>query len=280
MAIRKFFNKDNIIQSIILFIFVISYILFIVFIKTNAIVAYVCGIIIFLCLFASFISPLISKDRITVFGWIEMSVNFVATVILLSAYIAAIENDNLRNTLIPIAASSIGGLLTLFGVAITIKYNRITNEENYLKKIKPYIFIVSDVTWSSLPKDKKEHTVINVDESKSDIKKAKSNCKTNLYNFDYIFIGCSDISMCTFYGIEINNSYLIKFDFEKVILKNSYVLIQIDYPFSFKGKINKINFILEDMLQNQYVSTMRYSIEKNGNANKIKFESIYDIHRY
>ena len=274
---KKIFNKETIISSIWLVIYLSAFICLLVALPNKfQMMAFISTVVIFSCSVFTVFRPLISKDKIKVFDWVEIIVNLPLTILLISAYIASIQEDNLRNTLIPIVAATIGGLLTLFGVGITIKYNRLAKQEEYLRQIKPYIFVVSDLTWSSIAKDKKETAQILVNEKMSTFKDSIGEKKT--YEIKYLRLGCSDISMCAFSGIVINKHNLIKFDFERILLKNSYVHLHIYHRFEFSEEIQSVELLLEDMLHNPYVAEARFTIsEPNNGVSSILIESLYDI---
>lgn len=272
------FIRNVIIECLLLITYIIACIFFITsFLDNNGLGSGVFGAILLSCFLYIIIRLLIVKRRISVLEWVEATFNFVSFLILLVAFIASIENNDLRNTLIPVAASAIGGLIALFGVAITIKYNRIAREEQYLRTIRPHIFIISDMTWRSVDKSKKEYQKIEVNDEKTNVKRARDS--KGKYRFDYILIGSSDISMCSFYGILINEKYLVKFEFEQIITKECRVCIEVDFCFAFDEKIESIDFVLEDMLANLYLAETRFSFgesDKKG-PTLIHFDSLYDI---
>ena len=278
MKNKSNFIRNIIIEGLILIVYIISYIFFIAsFLHNNGLGSGVFGAVLLACFLYIIIRLLTIKRRIKVLEWIEVSFNFVSFLILLVAFIASIESDNLRNTLIPIAASAIGGLITLFGVAITIKYNRIAQEEQYLRTIRPHIFIISDMTWRSIDNSKKEYLRIEVNDERTNLKRAKEN--KGKYKFNYILIGSSDISMCSFYGILINKKYLVKFEFEQIITKESRTSIEVDYCFAFEEKMESIDFVLGDMLANLYLAETRFSFDKSDKKGPalIHFDSLFDI---
>ena len=240
------------------------------------VVLYISGVFIIVFSLISIIRPLTTKGKITVCEWIDIAIGFVVTVVLLVPFISSIGDEILRNTTVAISSAVIGGVLTLFGVAITIKYNRLAKEEEYLRQIKPYIYIVGDESWNTLVDSKKETGELNVKDEFSDTQRAKKEKK--YYDFKPIIIGCSDIVTCTFDGILINDEYIIKFDYERVLLKGSFTKFFINYQFVYKEEIASVKLILSDLLKNVYTANVNFIIDKTDKNNKqIKINSVYDI---
>lgn len=224
-------------------------------------------------LFVTIVRPLVSNRKIAICEWVEIGFNFVVAISLIIVF-ASVSNSSIKDAVIQITASVLGGLLTLYGVAITIKYTHIDKMEDEIKKAKPIIFPISDNSWGRLSEDKKNIVFLDVDEEKSNIKRSKSE---KSYHLKWFCLANSDASLCSLYGILINGR-LIKFKYEQVLSKNSYNLIYFDtkrdgYRFLLKEKITEISLLVCDMLENVYSCLLRYEIDKNK---KIAIQAILD----
>ena len=268
---------ENLFSEIVLLAYSICFILFVVFLLNQiAVGAYICGLLILLCLFLLIVQPLTSKKRITTFDWISILFSFISFAVIASVYIASITNDNLRTSVLTITASSISGLLTLFGVGLTVKSARLDKKEDELKSIKPSIFPISETTWSGIPKEKQNIVPFSIFEEYSELKKAKNN--KDSYYLRSMLIANSDMSLSVLYGISINDK-IIKSKYESVLLKNGFYMFIIDYKFVLKEPIKNVSLLLEDVLQNTYVANMNYEIDmsrKNG-PKEILIKSVISI---
>ena len=179
-----------------------------------------------------------------------------------------IDGDFFNNFLL-IYSSIIGGLITLAGVAWTIKdaeKNRKKDEENReknrhaenIKKYMPYLMV------KQLNLNLK-HEVINLE--LIDISKLENN--TNyIVNFKPLFLKNSDNSNIIIKTISIDN---LKITLEKFVEKNDYLLIK--FPI-----IHKENFIIMfevlDLIGNVYYYELRYL--KHDWPSENNFEVEYD----
>lgn len=276
---KKKLNKKEIIISVVsLSVFAALYILFVValFNKLETLL-YIVGLLLISVLIWNMIRPLTKKGMLIILDWIEMALSFVPFIILLSIYIASLPDDSFKTVATAISASSIGGLLTLLGVAVTIKYTQASKEEDEIKKIKPCIFPISVETWSTIAKENKSTATLRINEETTELEKGTENDEA--IRFEYLFIANADISMCTFFGILVND-HLIKFDYERVILKNSNIAFIIDYYFKFKEPVESVYLILEDMLHNPYIAETNFVVTENGankNIKKILIKSVFSI---
>lgn len=270
-------NKEAKISIISVIILLIVYVIFAVALFTRQdILSYISASLLFIALLWNMMRPLTKKGRIGISDWIDMGFSFIPTVILLVIFIAILP-DEVKTVMTAIVASTISGLLTLFGVALTIKYNRIEKEEDEIKKIKPYIFPACDDTWGAIPEEKKVEIKLVVNHLCTEIKSANTNSEFN-YQFAPIKIVNSDLSMCTIFGMIINKQYVF-FEYSQVILKNSYLSFRIHWIFQLDNKIDSISLLLEDMLHNPYEAKVGFSVTQHSQDvfKEIIINSVSDI---
>ena len=227
------------------------------------------GLVLIVAFVAAVAWSLIKKDKLRVTDWVGIGISFFGTVLALIYLIILIEDDSQRNVVTAISASALGGLLTLSGVALTIKYNRVFREEDEIKKAKPYVFPISDLTWNSISKEKRNDVDVQINKTYSQIKEAAEGEKC--YFFSTIKLANSDLSMCSIYGILVNNK-LIQFEHENILLKSSNNQIILNYRFKLKEKIKEIDLILNDMLRNTYAASVRFEIKPRQGT------QVQDIH--
>lgn len=131
-------KKQNILTGVVLGIHLTFYVLQILSYskKWNGLM-YVSSFMLFFLLVFEIFLVLAKKGKPTLFDWIYISINFVATIGLTIYTITIISNNNAREVVAAIASAIIGGIIALFGVGITIKYSAIFREEDEIKKAKP-----------------------------------------------------------------------------------------------------------------------------------------------
>lgn len=260
-------------------IYAIAYFCFILsLVKHLNLLLIISGIIILFSSFFNLFVPLIKRGKIHYLEWIEIAANLFTFIILLSIYYSTIQDEKLLNILTVISASSLGGIFTVYGVALTIKYSRMEKEEDELKRNHPHIFIINTVTWRNLEETKKNIYYVETKDEWSEIK--RSSRKNRHYHIHHILIGNSDSSFSIISGILINNK-LIKFSYEQVLLKNSLNRLILDFDFNLKEEINSIDLLVEDMMNHIYISALQFEINKEkGNKEELinivsGFDTIY-----
>ena len=272
--------RGNLFEIITLTVYAVCYFLFIIFLLTVKVVGlYICGLLMLFCLPLLIVQPLVSDKKIRLFEWISVSICFVSFIVIASIYIASIPEENFRVALLTLTSSSIGGLLTLFGVGLTVKYARLERKEEELKRLKPNVFPISETTWAGLQQDKKTKVLFEINEEWSEPKKTKSSDKSSYY-LESMLIGNSDISLSVLCGILINGK-LIKSKYDTVLLKNSFYLFIIDYRFQLPEEIKTVSLILEDMLHNLYEASMNFEVspekKKGSKSMELSIKSVFDI---
>ena len=270
------FNKNSCIANIVsFFISITSFIVFIIALGTgNILMLGVSLLLIFLSLVILIFNTLFKRTRYTTFELIELFCNFIITIVFVIAFLSSIQNDDIKSVAVPISSSVIGGLLTLTGVGLTIKYARIEKEEDEIKKAKPIIFPISDDAWNNLDNEKRTEIIADIDKEESDIKEDLKSSEA--YIIRYITLANSDSSLCSLSGIEINNKKIF-FKYGQMLAKNSNNIIFLDsgegFRFVCKDKIENVNLLVSDILDNVYRARINFEIDNYN----IRFNSIYDI---
>ncbi len=166
--------------------------------------------------------------------------------------------------------------MTLYGVGITIKYSKIDKRNGELKRIRPNIVSISPNSWNNLPSDKKMSFVVDVNEEQSDLKAADKVSRKSM--FFPIRIANLGETMVTVYGIMINDA-TIKFDYESVLMRNSFNELIINYKFESIQHIDEIIMLFEDIQRNIYFAKMRFNVEekKINKTTKIDVTSVIEM---
>lgn len=211
------------------------------------------------------IYPLIKKGRTKLpeLLFILVCVSFlVASVIVFASF----ATDKYKDAVIQISASCIGGMIALYGIGLTIKYNRLEKEKDDVAKAKPNIFPIGEQMWDSLEGPSKIVRGIEIRPDLSTLVKAKRG--DTCYDFAPIYLANSDLSMCTFKGIVVNDNEVVVFQYDNVLLKSSNNCFKLDYCFKYDEEIENVQLVLGDMLGNTYGCYMSFVLEKKNNRNK------------
>lgn len=202
--------------------------------------------------------PLFKKERVTI---PELIVVGICVLLLLIAVIifASVATGIYRDPIIQISASFTGGLMTLYGVGLTIKYNRLAKEEDDIIKAKPNIFPIGQQTWKSLIGTEKLERDIEPQPELGNLKAIKDGI--NAYAFAPIYLANSDLSMCTLKGIIINGKYYIVFRYDVVLPRGSANCFKLDYCFELKEEIDSVELVVGDMLENTYTCLVSFALD-------------------
>ena len=213
--------------------------------------------------------PLIKREKSTKSELVIVGI--CVLLILISAIVfGAYSTGIYREPFIQISAAFVGGAITLYGVGLTIKYNRLAKEQDDIEKAKPNIFPIDPQTWKSLEGIAKLERDIEPQLELSSLKKTNNN--TNAYSFAPIYLANSDLSMCTLKGIVINDKDYIVFKYDVVLLKGSTNCFKLDYCFELKEDINSIQLVVGDMLGNTYACLVSFEY---GSDKRKKFKQIH-----
>lgn len=104
------------------------------FIINNLVWKFILGGLIMVIIFYNLSKAFINGNRVFNFGLIQ---DFIVGIALTVYLIYIIPNQDLQNIIIPIVSAVYGGLLTLVGVAWTIKKSDRDRKEEEIKKAKP-----------------------------------------------------------------------------------------------------------------------------------------------
>ena len=211
-------------------------------------------------LLASFY-PLTSKHKTTLVEWIVIvfCVSLLAAAIIIFASLAT---GQLREPFIQISAAFLGGLITLYGVGLTIKYNRLEREEDEIKKARPNVFTIGDQTWYQLDEKAKSVRRLEIRPDLSNVLQFKKN--EARYKIAPIYLANSDLSMCTINGIVINDNCFIVFQYDNIMLKGSNNCFVVDFCFKLDSEIKTVQLVLGDMLGNIYGCYVSFEPHKDG----------------
>lgn len=271
--IRKL--KNNITYSIIVLVALISYITFgLSLFNQWEIPLAISGLIMLFAFFATLIEPILKKQRIQVFDWVVMVLSFICFIILLALYITAIPHSDFKNTVLALSSASIGGILTLMGVGLSIKYTRIYKEDDRLKELKPHLFIISGTRWSTLAKDKQTAAIVPLS------KDQENNNITVNYDYEYklelIRIANSDLSISVLRGIYFDDEF-VRFKYEMPLTKDSYTTLFFEsFIFGTNHKIKNVSLLCEDILQNQYLVKLGFDVKKTHGKYLLLIQSAYN----
>ena len=230
-----------------------------------------------LCMIYSILKSLIKKERNNWLDWIEVSLSILLAIIIVIAFASA-SPLAIKDAVIQISSAVIGGSLTLYGVGLTIKYSRLEKEDDEIRKAKPVVFPISELTWGSIPKEKRNNIFVEINEDLSELKSSKSK---SAYSVFTLLIANSDASLCGLFGLEINNK-IIKFKYEQILAKNSYNMIAFElssdgYRFLLDEEIDSVSVLLIDMLGNLYECVSKFEVDEYKN---IKINAFLGIKPY
>lgn len=233
----------------------------------------------FLLLFFSFavlIRPLLTKDKIDA---LEILFIVICSFLLIAAVITYAYNppkqgEPDKGGVIQILAAVIGGLITLYGVGLTIKFNRLEKEKDEIEKAKPNVFPIGEDTWVQLEEKTKIKRDLYVRTDLSNFEIAKKTDKG--YYFAPLLLANSDMSMCTLKGIGINDEKFVVFHYDNILLKGSNCGFFIDYNFKINETIKSVQLVLGDMFGNTYSCYVSFDIDdkKNRKKNPIYITSV------
>ena len=265
-------KEENLKERIIVLIFIVVFTMLFVLLLTsvnnywNATFQTVDMLLILAMSLIATIYPLIKKERTKL---PELLVIFICVSLLVVSVIvfASLATDKYKDAVIQISASCIGGMISLYGIGLTIKHNRLEKEKDDIAKAKPNIFPISEQMWASLEGLTRLIRDVEIRSDLSTLKKVKR-CDAH-YEFAPIYLANSDLSMCTFKGIIVNENETIVFQYDNVLLKGSNNCFKLDYCFKYVQEIESIQLILGDMFGHTYGCYMSFVLEKKNNGNKI-----------
>lgn len=266
--------KDNVAYTIIVLVALFSYVTFgLSLFNQWSIPLAISGLTMLFAFFATLIEPILKKQRIQVFDWVAMVLNFICFIVLLSIYITVIPDSDFRNTVLILSSASIGGVLTLMGVGLSIKYTRIYKEDDRLEELKPHLFIISDTRWNTLAKDKQAAAIVPLSKDQE-----KNNITVNYgykYKLELIRIANSDLSISVLRGIYFDDEF-VRFKYEMPLTKDSYTTLFFEsFIFGTNHRIKNVSLLCEDILQNQYLVKLGFDVKKIHGKFLLLIQSAY-----
>ena len=199
----------------------------------------------------------------------ELVLDFVLGIGLSIYLIYIIPNEALQNIIIPIVSAVYGGLLTLVGVAWTIRKSDNDRKQEEEQKAKPIVFICDTRTLVDELKNPIQRFLLSK-KCTGTLKEAKD--KNDAYIIHQILIHNSDYSYVSVRGFRINNDYHI-YDIGQVLPKNTIIDLRSYFKFEYAEEIKYVALILEDMLDNLYEMELNFEIHKNKTEQVIQINS-------
>lgn len=232
------------------------------FIINNLTWKFILGVLIMVIIFYNLTKAFINGDSQFKFGLIQ---DFIIGVALTIYLIYIIPNESLQQVVIPIVSAVYGGLLTLVGVAWTIKKSDKDRKEEEIKKVKPVVFI-SSLETSVLDNKTLIEKILLSKQENGTLKKSDNDSLS--FNLQNILINNSDYSYVTIRGFVINKDYHL-YDFGQVLQKNATILLINDYKFEFKDEIRYVAILIQDMMDNLYELELNFNLERSNYTSNI-----------
>ena len=235
----------------------------------NIVCKYVFGGLILIIIFMN-LSKCVSfpKERNS-FERYSLIQDFIIGIALTVYLIYIIPNKEIQDIVIPTVAAVYGGLITLVGVALTIRKSDKDRKEDEIKKAKPLVFTVNIKTINS-DREKPINRFLYSTKNRGTL--SYNNKRSKYYTLPAIVISNADYSYSTLVGFRINNDYHL-YDIGQVLKKNTLMILRNDFKFNYKEKINKVSLLIMDMLDNIYELELNVLIKKDGKNNCIEILS-------
>lgn len=216
---------------------------------------FILGGLIMVIIFYNLSKAFINGNRSLDFGLIQ---DFIVGIGLTVYLIYIIPNLDLKNIIIPIVSAVYGGLLTLVGVAWTIRKSDNDRKQEQEQKAKPVVFICDPRTMADQREKPILRNLLSKNHRGSLQESPKNNCACKLPE---IIINNSDYSHASVIGFRINNDCHL-YDIGQVLPKNSTLKLDSDFRFIYKDEINYVAILIQDMLDNIYEFEVRVDIEE------------------
>lgn len=200
--------------------------------------------------------------------WLLLS-DFILGIVLTIYLIYIIPNANLQSIVIPVISAVYGGLLTLVGVAWTIKKSNNDRRMEEQQKAKPIVFICNPET-TSINKEELIRGILHSKRSIGTLKNASE--EKSAFMLSEIIISNSDYSHVAIRGFRVNNDYHI-YDYGQILTKNKTFYLKSDFRFDYKSKIEYVAILLQDMLDNIYELELNFTIIKPEKDKVIRINS-------
>ena len=214
----------------------------------------------------------ISENKTFSFGLIQ---DFIVGLALTVYLIYIIPNKCLQDVLIPIISAVYGGLLTLVGVAWTIRKSDNDRRLEEEKKAKPLVFICNP-QMTSINKEELMKGILLSKRNIGSLKNAEANKVA--FTLPQIVISNSDYSHVVIRGFRINDEYHL-YDHGQVLPKNKIFYLKNDFRFDYSNEIEYVAILLQDMLENLYELELNFSINKEDKNKTIIINSGIETRR-
>ena len=181
----------------------------------------------------------------------------------------------MRDVFTAVGSASVGGFFTVYGVGLGVKCNRLDRKEEEMLKLKPRAMI------SGTPKEDPNYSFFQVKVELFEGLKMKKTKNSKAYKFETLVLANSDFSECSFEGIVVNKT-LVMFNIEHVISKNSFTTFEFAFDYFTSEKIETVQFMFRDLLDNLYLEKVRFKIDSDvkKDENKISFISSFGSKYY
>ncbi len=177
-----------------------------------------------------------------------------------------VVDNTLFSSIVGVYAAVIGGVLTLAGVAWTIKQTekarkddieRMENERKEEEKMKyrPLVFCL-DPQHTTV----RENLSVYFDNAISNKSIVIRNKGVQDFIVSQLFLRNADFSFSSLKGICVDDN-LICFEIAQTLNKNQNYHILFNFGFCYKGKIEEFSLLLVDLLENYYILTTNFDIE-------------------
>lgn len=240
------------------------------FIINNLTWRFILGGLIMVIVFYNLSKAFISGNKVFSFGLIQ---DFIVGILLTVYLIYIIPNKELQGILIPIIAAVYGGLLTLVGVAWTIRKSDNDRRLEEEKKAKPLVFICNPKTTSIKTDELMVHELIS-EQAQGTLVSAIENEPHFLVG--QIIISNTDYSHVVIRGFRINDDYHV-YDYGQVLPKNKKAYLNSHFRFKYAETIEYFALLLQDMLGNLYEFEVNISINEKNYGKTIKVNSGVEI---
>lgn len=161
---------------------------------------------------------------------------------------AGVDSKTIQNIIVPIYAAAIGGIMTLGGVAWTIKKSDKDRKEDDKKKYRPIVNLYKALKEESISGKFWDGSVFKGITNNPFEKSEDKNMAYKLYN-----LICLNTDFSQFYlsGIIINGA-LFYSNIKLYVDKNEYFGFDTDTIIYSKNEIKQFSLIIQDLLGNEY----------------------------
>ena len=265
-------KKANLTTGKYIFLFLLYDLFYMSIFNGWMILEYVFGIFSIIIIFGNLIRALLSGN--TLIAWM-MPFDLLLGIGISVYLIYRVPILELQTILTAIIAAVYGGLLTLVGVAWTIKKSDNDRKQSEEQRSKPLVFICNP----NMTSINKEELMKGILLSKRNIGTLKNAGPNNVaFILPQIVISNSDYSHVVIRGFRINDEYHL-YDHGQVLPKNKTFYLQNDFRFEHSNEIEYVSLLLQDMLDNIYELELNFSINKKDKNKIITINSVIETRK-